>query len=629
MFEADVSQGLRTAMQHLQAGRFPEAEVLYREILTRDPACADAWHFLGVIAHQLRRHEVAAELIQRAALLAPNNPAIHSNLGDVYYHLHRLDDAAASLRRALALRPAFPNALNNLGMVLTSQDRLAEAVVCFEQALALKPDLANGCSNLGSVLTSLGRLDEAEAQCRKAVALQPGFAGSQNNLGNVFRDQGRLDEALDRYQQALALAPDLATANANRLFLLQFHPAYDAPAIFAAHRDWATRHVVSVPRLGPPQTHDRNPERRLRIGYVSPNFRDHVVGRNLVPLFQHHLREQFEVFCYSDARSPDLITDRLRAGASTWRDTAGLSDEQLAHLVRADRIDLLVDLTLHMTGSRLLAFARKPAHVQVTFAGYPGTTGLPAIDYRLTDPYLDPPGLLEAHYAEKSIRLPDSFWCYAPSDDDPAVRPLPVAARGFVTFGCLNHFCKINPAVLRLWARVLRAVEHSRLRLLAVAGAHRQRAVDALAAEGIAADRVEFSAPLLRLRYLELYHEIDLGLDTLPYNGHSTSLDSYWMGVPVVTLLGQTVVGRAGWSQLSNLGLTELAAHSPDEFVRIASELARDRPRLATLRASLRERMQRSPLMDAPRFARNIEAAYRTMWKEWCDETASVAGEAR
>ena len=724
MAELTIPAALPLAVLHHQAGRLPEAEAIYREILARDPQCADALHLLGVIAHQDGQHERALELIGRAAVLAPNHPIIHSNLGEVYRHLGRLEEAVACLKKTLELQPAAANAHYNLGNLLRDQGCLDDAIACYRQALALQPRFAESCNNLGEVLKIRGRLDEAlacyhqalalnprlveahnnlgdllrergqldnAAACfqqalalkpdffpahhnlgvifrnrgrldeaiacfqqalalkpdltdahlhlgnlfkersrpddavacfQRAVALQPKLAEAHNNLGNVLRDQGRLDEALDHYRQALSLKPDLLTANANLLFLLPFHPAYDAGSIFAAHREWAARRAAPLARLGPPHDNDRNPDRRLRIGYVSPNFYNHVVGRNLLPLFQHHLREQFEVFCYADVASPDTITDQLRADVHTWRETTGLSDDQLAHLVQEDRIDILVDLTLHMAGSRLLAFARKPAPVQVTFAGYPGTTGLPAIDYRLTDPYLDPPGLLDAHYSETSIRLPDSFWCYATSGDEPAVRPLPATVRGCVTFGCLNQFAKVNPAMLRLWARVLRAVDQSRLLLLAVAGTHRQDTLDVLAAEGISSHRVEFSAPLPRLRYLELYHEIDVGLDTLPYNGHTTSLDSCWMGAPVVTIIGQTVVGRAGWSQLSNLRLTELAAHTPDEFVRIATDLAHDLPRLATLRATLRERMQRSPLTDAPRFARNIEAAYRMMWHRWCASSA-------
>jgi predicted O-linked N-acetylglucosamine transferase (SPINDLY family) len=287
-------------------------------------------------------------------------------------------------------------------------------------------------------------------------------------------------------------------------------------------------------------------------------------------------------------------------------------------MIRQDRIDILVDLTMHMKDNRLPLFARKPAPLQVSWLAYPGTTGLSAIDYRLTDPYLDPPGLNDADYSERSIHLPDCFWCFDPMQSDLPVGPLPALSAGHVTFGCLNNFCKVNEPVLITWAQVLQNVAESRLLLLAPDGGTRERVIEILQRQGVARERVEFVPFQSRGRYLREYCRIDIGLDTFPYNGHTTSLDSFWMGVPVVTLVGRTVVGRAGWCQLSNLGLVELATNNSDQFVQTAGALARDLQRLGEYRSSLRERMERSPLMNIPRFARNIESAFRTMWRHWC-----------
>src|SRR5262249_31125231 len=280
-----------------------------------------------------------------------------------------------------------------------------------------------------------------------------------------------------------------------------------------------------------------------------------------------------------------------------WRSTVQLSDQQMAELIRSDGIDVSIDLELHAAHNRLLVFARKPAPVQVSWLGYPGTTGLPTIDYRLTDPYLDPPGLFDAFYSEESLRLPETFWCYNPPPDAVPVSALPALESGAITFGCLNNFCKVNDGCLSLWAEVLRAVPRSRLLLLAPPGQARDPVLSALGRGGIAAARVEFVDPRPRPEYLKLYHRIDLGLDPLPYNGHTTSLDAFWMGVPTLTLVGRTVVGRAGWSQLCNLGLKELAAETPGQFVALAARVAADLPRLQELRATLRQRMQQSPLM--------------------------------
>jgi predicted O-linked N-acetylglucosamine transferase (SPINDLY family) len=336
-----------------------------------------------------------------------------------------------------------------------------------------------------------------------------------------------------------------------------------------------------------------------------------------------HDRGQFQVYCYADVAGPDPVTARLRNGADIWRPIAAMSDQAVADLIRADRIDILVDLTMHMGNARPLVLARKPAPLQVAYLAYPGTTGLTSIDYRLTDPYLDPPGQYDDCYTEQSIRLPHTFWCYDPlatdigTDPPPQPGPLPAMANGYVTFGCLNNFCKLNDGVLELFSRVLGRVDRSRLLLLAPHGQARQRTLDRLARGGVADDRVQFVDLQPRRDYLAEYRRIDIGLDTLPYNGHTTSLDSLWMGVPVVTRVGATVVARAGLSQLSNLALTELIAWSDEQFVEIAVQLAGDLPRAAELRRTLRPRMMASPLTDADQMARHIEAVYRSIWRNF------------
>jgi predicted O-linked N-acetylglucosamine transferase (SPINDLY family) len=323
---------------------------------------------------------------------------------------------------------------------------------------------------------------------------------------------------------------------------------------------------------------------------------------------------KFEIFCYAHVSRPDAITQRIHACVDQWRSILGLSDQAAARRIHQDRIDILVDLTMHMSHGRPLVFARKPAPVQVAWLAYPGTTGLAAMDYRLTDPFLDPPDV-DHFYSEKSLRLPGTFWCYDPLCGDLHPNPLPASTNGYVTFGCLNNFCKVTEPTLRLWAEVLAAAANSRLILLAAHGGHRTRVQQYFRDRGVDPGRIEFVEFQPRRQYLEVYHRIDIGLDTLPYNGHTTSLDSFWMGVPVVTRIGSTVVGRAGWSQLCNLGLKELAGEGDEQFVKIALELAADLPRLAGLRQDLRSSMQRSPLMDGPRFARAMEAAYQDMWK--------------
>jgi predicted O-linked N-acetylglucosamine transferase (SPINDLY family) len=489
------------------------------------------------------------------------------------------------------------------------------AIAEFRAAIAAKPDFADAHNDLACALRDRGEMDQAVAELRQAVMLKPDYAPAHSNLGNLLKDRGELDAALAAYRQAMFIDPRWITSHQNLLYALNFHPQYDGAAILREHQAFDRLHAQPLANLARSHVNDRDPDRRLRIGYVSPDFRDHVVGRNMLPLLGAHDHERFEIACYALMQRHDAMTLRFGALADIWRDVAADSDDEIAEMIRGDRIDILVDLALHMDGNRLLVFARKPAPVQVTFAGYPGTTGLAAIDYRLTDPYLDPPGINGAFYSEASIRLPGCFWCYDPLDNGLSVNELPARADGQITFGCLNSFCKVNDAVLAAWSAVMAACPDSRIVILAGAGDHRRQV---LAALGVHPARVEFVGHRARDEYLKLYHRLDLVLDTFPYNGHTTTCDALWMGVPVVSVAGKTAVGRGGLSILSNLGLAELVADSQEGYVRIAADLAHDLSRLSNLRSTLRRRMEQSPLMNAPRFARDIEAAYRRMWRTWC-----------
>jgi predicted O-linked N-acetylglucosamine transferase (SPINDLY family) len=653
MPQLSVEQALQIAWRHHQTGRLPQAEALYRQILQQQPNHPDALHLLGVIAHQAGRHDLAVDLIGRAIALLPNHPEAcdnlgkalqaqgqldaaiaayrqaialnprygeaHSNLGAALNGKGQWDEARAACRQAIALNPRHAEAHNNLGVALSAQGQRDAALAAYRQAVALNPHFAEALYNLATALQGQGQLDEALAAFRQALALKPNIPDIHRNLGNTLKDQGQLDAALAAYRQTMALKPDYSAAHSNLLVALNYHPASTAGSLYQEARRWAQQHAEPLKRLIQPHANDRGPERRLRIGYVSADFREHASALFLVPLLAAHDHRAFEVFCYANVVRPDHITARMQAFSDHWRITAGLADEALAAMIQQDQIDILVDLKLHTANNRLLVFARKPAPVQVTWLGYPGSTGLDTIDYRLSDPYLDPPGTDESVYSERTVRLPDCFWCYDPLDGrEIPCKALPALANGWVTFGCLNNFCKVNEAVLRLWAQVLRAAPSSRLLLLTPVGAARAQVLKLLEGEAIAPERIEFVPVQPRHQYLQSYHRIDLGLDTFPCNGHTTSLDSFWMGVPVVTFVGQTAMGRAGSSVLSNLGLPELAARSEEEYVRIASELAADLPRLGRLRSTLRQRMEQSPLMDAPRFARNLEAAYRQMWRRWC-----------
>jgi predicted O-linked N-acetylglucosamine transferase (SPINDLY family) len=459
------------------------------------------------------------------------------------------------------------------------------------------------------------RLDELIATHRRAIEKQPDFADAYNSLGVTLSVVARHDEAIGMLRRACELQPHNATFASSLVFAAPYHPAYDAKKLLEISREWSRRHeeplAAARPRV---YLNDRSRDRPLRVGYIAPDFRP--VGRFMLPLLAGHDHQRFRIYCYASAQFSDAMTSRSRTYADVWRDIATLSNEQTAELIVNDQIDILVDCSLHLSHNRLPLFALKPAPLQATFAGYPGTTGLTSIDYRISDPYLDPPGENDSCYSEKTIRLAHTFWCYDPAAMEPADRlevgPLPAESAGVITFGCLNSFRKMNDGALKLWSKVLSAVPNSRLILLAPPGECRRPVT-----EIIGAGRVEFVARQERADYLQTYHRIDIGLDPIPVNGHLTSLDSLWMGVPVVTLVGRTVLGRAGWSQLNNLGLTELAGRSPQEFVEIAVQLASDIPRLSELRRTLRERMKKSRLVDGKGFAQDMEAVLAEIWRGW------------
>jgi predicted O-linked N-acetylglucosamine transferase (SPINDLY family) len=620
MAQLTLQQAFDLALQHHQAARNDLAADVFRQIIAHDPNSVEAHVNLGNVLTMSRQLDEAIAAYRRAIALRPDLPEVHSNLGNALRDKGQFNEAIAACRQALLLRPSYAEAYNNLGNALSDQRLIDEAISAYRQAIAIRPDYADAHRNLGNALKIKGELDAAIFAYRQATALRPNHAESYNDLGNALKDVGQIDAALVAYRHAILLEPNHAMAHSNLVLTMEYDGRSDAAAIARERAAWNRQHAQPLIRFVRPHTNDRDPERRLRIGYVSPDFRDHVVGRNILPLFCRHDRGQFEIFCYSQSARPDAMTAEFQKHADRWCDITGLSDDSVAEKICADSIDILVDIALHLANNRLLVFARKPAPVQVSFAGYPSSSGLTSIDYRLSDPYLDPVGADETIHSERTIRLPGSFWCYDPLEcGDIGVGPLPAQGSGVLTFGCLNNVCKINDEVLALWSQVLRKAEKSRLLLLAPLGNCRQRMLDRFGREEIDPGRIEFVAMQPRRKFLETFHRIDVGLDTFPYNGHTTSLESLWMGVPVVTWVGNRSVGRAGWSQLSNLRLGELAGRTPEQFVEIAVGLARDLPRLQQIRSTLRGRMENSPLMDATGFARHIEAVYRGMWQNWCE----------
>jgi len=580
---ATLTEALALGLAHQRAGRFELAEEIYRRILAVEPEHAEALHLAGAAAYERGQPTEAVPLIRRAVRAAPDSALYHNSLTLALLATGQVAEAEAACLRAIELRPDYALAHNHLGLVRKRQGRLAEALACYQHALELQP-----------------RLAEAHV-----------------NLAIVFEEQGQPFEAVACYHRALQTRPDWPQVHSHLLHTMHFCAEYSAEEIYAEHRRWNQRYAAPLADAAAPHTNDRTSERRLRVGYVSPNFGLHPVGRFVLPLLEAHDHEGFEVFCYSSTPGADAITAACQSHADVWRETRGLTDAQLAETIRKDRIDVLVDLTMHLEGSRLLVFARRPAPVQIAYLAYCSTTGVDAIPYRLSDPYLDPPGAELPFYREETVRLPETYWCYRPVAECPAVSPLPALTAGHVTFGCLNSFCKVTDATLAAWCRLLTAVGDARLLLHASAGANRDRVRQFVAEQGVAPERLAFVDVLPLEQYLAVYAQIDVALDPFPYGGGTTTCDALWMGVHVVSLAGATAVGRGGVSILSNLELTELVAAGETQYVQIATALAGDLGRLGELRATLRRRMEQSPLTDEVRFARHVEAAYRALWQRW------------
>lgn len=552
-------------------------------------------------------------MLQRAIGLDPALAEAHHQLGNALKSANRLPEAIAALRQAARLAPAQAPIWLNLGAALLDGGASADAVPAFQQAIALEPQRPEAHNILGVALLAAGRLADARTALEQALRLRPGYAAAHDNLGRLARTEGRVAEAIAHYRAALSAGPNPAT-HSNLLLALNY---LDLPPeeIFAEHRRWHELYAAPLaPRNPEPGTRSRDPSRRLRLGYLSPDFVHHSVAYFIEPVLAAHDRTHWEIFCYSNTRSPDHVTARLRALADHWRDIAPLDDEAAAALIRADQLDLLVDLAGHTARHRLLVLARRPAPVQATWIGYPNTTGLDAIDYRLTDAISDPPGQTDRCHSEKLVRLPGTFSVYQPDEYAPPVGALPAENAGTFTFGSFNNFAKLSPATLALWAQILREVPGSRLMLKSrglddPGVAARLRAT--FTAAGVESSRLLLNAAELSTAdHLALYHGIDVGLDPFPYNGTTTTCEALWMGVPVLTLAGRTHVARVGASLLTHTGLEEWIAATPADYVAKAVAAARDLPRFAELRRTLRERLRTSALCDAAGFTRGLEETF-------------------
>jgi predicted O-linked N-acetylglucosamine transferase (SPINDLY family) len=613
--DAAASNNLGVVLEAL--GRGEEAVDAYDQAVAIQSSYAEAWNNRGNALLGLGRPSQALESYDRALVANPGYAEATNNRGVALHGLRRFTEAVASFDRALQARANYAEAFNNRGSTLLALGDAANALESFDRAMALSPNYADALFNRGNALVELKRYEAAIASYDRALVVRPDYAKALNNRGNALKDQARLDEAVASYRKALAIKPDYGDAYSNLLFALQYMDCVSNAELLSTARKFGETFQRQPPTGF---TNDRTPGRRLRIGYVSGDFHSHPVGFFSARVLEAHNRVAVEIFCYSNNTKIDHMTERFRGAADHWRSVADLSDANAASVIARDRIDILVDLSGHTARNRLPLFALRPAPVQASWLGYPGTTGLRAIDYLIMDEYAILPGE-ESYYTEAIVRLPNGRFCYSPPDHAPAPLDPPFIRRHEITFGSFNNIAKIGPKVIELWASILHATPNSRLLFKWSSlddDTTRNRFSDALSAAGVRPNQFEFQRSSHHSDLMAQYGEVDIALDPFPFSGALTSCEAFWMGVPVVTLPGDRAASRQVQGYFEHLGLSDCVASSATDYLERATALARDPARLISLRRSLRARMAASPLCDGKRFAAALEWSFDRMWGRWC-----------
>lgn len=599
--------------------QFQDAERHLRAALERKPDFPQASLVLANVLGAAGDVAGAVGLFEKAVQLSPDDFGAWFGYGTALLKLERDAEAETVLQRAASLDPENADVRAALASLCEARGDFSATAQHLEAALKQRPDWPDGLFSYAHALTRLHRFDDAGAALLRLAALEPEGKRAHQARLDVLHRGGRVAEALELYRTRRASAADPGACDSSELFSLNFVDGVSPRELFELHRAFGERlEKTLAPRFASVEA-DRDAGRRLRIGYVAGEFYLHPTARFLIPLLERHDRFEVEVYCYSVGVIADSVTRLVEANADVWREVKGLSDHELADLVNRDRIDILIDLSGHSGLSRLGMFAQQPAPVQATWLGYPNTTGLTRIQYRITDRYCDPPGLTEALYTETLARLPGSQWCYRPFVNVEVARAAPLEREGTVTFGSFTQFAKLTPSTRSLWARILRETPGSRLVIAGVPeGRIREELVEAFAGERVESSRIRCLPFMSPRDYLTAFGGVDIVLDTFPYGGGTTTFDALWMAVPVLTLPGVRSASRHAASILTTMGLTDWIAASPEDYVRRAVQFASDRETIARLRRSLRDRMAASPLMDETRVTRDLEQLYRTLWRRWC-----------
>ncbi|MEN8134471.1 MAG: tetratricopeptide repeat protein [Thermodesulfobacteriota bacterium] len=599
------------------SGRMQEAETASAEELKSNPDNPTALYVYGLLSLRQGQLLRASEFFIHAIDVKPKFTEAYFELGNTYHLFGQREKSIECFKKALAINKNYLRAWNKLGIIFYELGRHEDIVTCFKRAIEINSLDPNLHSNLAYALINTGRLQEAENSCKKALDLNKDYAPAYRNLGAICEKMGAANDAVSFYRQSLALDPEHNT-HSSILFDLNYVPTVSQEEIYLESLRWNELYAPTTLTDEQSLENDREEGRRLKIGYLSPDFCDHSVSYFIEPVLRYHNRENIKVYCYANVEKTDVVTQRLRDAADEWHDIWGMEDTKVIDLIKENEIDILVDLAGHSKGNRLLVFAQRPAKVQITWLGYPNTTGLKALDYRLTDAIADPPGEADKLHSEKLIRMKNGFLCYQPEATAPEVRPAPCIKKGYITFGSFNNMSKISTEVVRLWAEILNSVTNSRLLLKSSIFANLEskvRYIKMFEAYGIVANRIEILGRLPKKEaHLDLYRKIDIGLDPFPYNGTTTTFEALWMGVPVVTMLGDRHSGRVGASIMNHTGLKELVAESWVEYKNLTVSLAHNIDKLTELRGSIREKLQQSSLMDSQQFTKTLEGIYKEIY---------------
>ncbi len=607
-----------------QAERLDEAIAVLTRAIESGPQYAEAYNNLGLAYAMHHKQEKAAEYMKRAAELKPDSAIISNNYGALMVRMFRFDEAVKALANAVAHDPNYDEALINLGVAHFMRGDAGDAISAYRRVLDRNPENAFARYSLGVAYLEDQRLSEAEAEIRAALERDPKNAMAHNTLGVLLLDQHHVAEARVAMREAANVNTESAPVfYSNYAFSTLYAPDVDNAEVLEIHREYGRRFATDEPVLSQPHLNPREPERKLRIGYLSPDFRAHSVAYFFEALLEKHDRAKFEIALYSDTTRLDVVSRAMRAGADVWVETAGLSDEALAQKLKADGVDILVNLAGHTSGNRLPVCALKPAPIQIEYLGYPETSGVPSQDYRIVDARTDPEGVSDRQSTERLIRLPDCFHCYRPVGRDQAPGPAPHIRQGYVTFASFNVLPKVTDQAIAAWAAILKAVpgSHFLIKCKQLRDTRVQARVrEAFVQAGIESSRIEMAAFMPSVQeHLAQYGRVDLALDTFPYNGTTTTCESLYMGVPVLTLRGNNHRSRVGLSLLHAIGLAdEFVADDLDDYIARAVAWGRDPKPLADIRAQIRPMMERSPLRDENGFTRTLENTYRDLWRQWC-----------